>query len=129
MKMHLYKNLFSFPRFLICIDNKEIFINQSFENIDIALICLEKNSIERKEVWLNTIKSSLILEKELSVYISENKFILNEIKNRLTLRHLNFSWLQIMQIMILNEDDSDIDKNISNLQYFYEKNIVKELIL
>ena len=83
MKVQIYKNLFGFSHFLICVDTKEIFINNSFENINIALICLEKTSIDRKEIWLNKIKGNLILDKDLSFYINEHQESLEEIKKEL----------------------------------------------
>lgn len=129
MKVQIYKNLFGFVKFLICVDNKEIFIHNSFENVQIALICLEKNSIDRKEVWLNKIKGNLILEQDLSLYISENQLILENLKQELTQRNKDYSWLQMMQLMILNNDSDDLDSNINNLKRFYDENIIKELII
>lgn len=129
MKVQIYKNLFGFFNFLICVDTKEVFINNSFENINIALICLEKNSIDRKEMWLNKIKANLILEQDLSVYISENQDYLEEIKKELGKRNLEYSWLQMMQLMILNNNKESFDSNITQLKTFYEENIIREMII
>lgn len=129
MKVQIYKGLFGFSKFLICVDSKEIFINNSFENINIALICLEKNSIDRKEIWLNKIKGSLILEQDLSLYISENQTVLENIKKELEKRNKDYSWLQMMQLMILNNDNDNFDSNINNLKRFYDENIIKEFII
>lgn len=129
MKVQIYKNLFGFSNFLICVDKKEIFIHNSFENINIALICLEKNSIDRKEIWLNKIKGSLILEQDLSLYISENQPVLDTIKKELEKRKKDYSWLQMMQLMVLNNDNNNFDSNINNLKRFYEENIIKEFII
>jgi hypothetical protein len=127
MKVHIYKNLFGFSKFLVCINKKEIFINNSFENIDIALVCLEKNSINRKEIWLNKIKSTLILEQDLNNYISIHKKNLEKIKQKLEEKKLDYSWLQIMQLSILNEENDNLDSNIINLKNFYNQNIIKEI--
>lgn len=127
MKVQVYKNLFGFPKFLVCVDKKEIFINGSFENINIALICLEKNSIDRKEIWLNKIKSSLILEQDLNTYINEHQEDLENLKKLLQEKNLDYSWLQMMQLLLLNDENDNLDSNIMNLKKFYEQNIIKEL--
>lgn len=127
MKVQIYKNLFGFSKFLVCIDKKEIFINGSFESINIALICLEKNSIDRKEIWLNQIKSSLILEQDLNTYITNHQEDLEKIKKALEQKNLDYSWLQIMQLLLLNDENDNIDSNILNLKKFYEQNILKEI--
>lgn len=129
MKVQLYKNLFGFSKFLLCVDNKEIFINNSFENLKIALICLEKTSIDRKEIWLSQVKSTLIFEQELAQYISENQEVLDKVKKELELRKLDYSWLQMMQLVVLTNENDNIDSNIENLKKFYEQQIVKELII
>ena len=129
MKVQVYKNLFGFSKFLVCVDNKEIFINNSFENVKIALVCLEKTSIDRKEIWLNQIKSTLVFEQELSQYISEHQEILDVIKNNLAKKNLDYSWLQMMQLIVLNDENDNFDSNLENLKKFYEQQIVKELII
>lgn len=129
MKVQVYKNLFGFSKFLVCVDNKEIFINNSFENVKIALVCLEKTSIDRKEIWLNQIKSTLVFEQELSQYISEHQEILDVIKNNLAKKNLDYSWLQMMQLIVLNDENDNFESNLENLKKFYEQQIVKELII
>lgn len=129
MKVQIYKNIFGFANFLICVDNKEVFINNSFENIKIALICLEKNSIDRKEVWLNKIKGNIIVEQDLSTYINEYQESLNDIRKELEKRNIEYSWLQIMQLMVLNNEVYDFNNNISKLDKFYEEYISKEYII
>lgn len=129
MKVQIYKNLFGFSKFLVCVDNKEIFINNSFENVKIALVCLEKTSIDRKEIWLNQIKSTLVFEQDLSQYISEHQEILDVIKNNLAKKNLDYSWLQMMQLIVLNDENDNFDSNLENLKKFYEQQIVKELII
>lgn len=128
MKVQIYKNLFGFSHFLICVDTKEIFINNSFENINIALVCLEKTSIDRKEVWLNKIKGNLILERDLSFYINENQESLEDIKKELEKKNLDYSWLQIMQLMVLDYNVKSLDNHINQLKVFYEENIIKEIV-
>lgn len=127
MKVQIYKNLFGFSKFLICVDQKEIFVNGSFDNVNIALICLEKNSISRKEIWLNQIKSTLIYENDLNNYIQEHQEQLNILRKALEDKNLDYSWLQIMQILILNENNDNLESNIANLNQFYEQNILKEI--
>lgn len=129
MKVQVYKNLFGFSKFLVCVDNKEIFINNSFENVKIALVCLEKTLIDRKEIWLNQIKSTLVFEQELSQYISEHQEILDVIKNNLAKKNLDYSWLQMMQLIVLNDENDNFESNLENLKKFYEQQIVKELII
>lgn len=129
MKVQIYKNILGFSNFLICVDNKEVFINNSFENIKIALICLEKNSIDRKEVWLNKIKGNIIVEQDLSTYINEHQEVLNDIRKELEKRNIEYSWLQIMQLMVLNNEVYDFNDNIIKLDKFYEEYISKEYII
>ena len=129
MKVQVYKNLFGFSKFLVCVDNKEIFINNSFENVKIALVCLEKTSIDRKEVWLNQIKSTLVFEQDLSQYITEHQEVLDVIKNNLAKKNLDYSWLQMMQLIVLNDENDNFESNLENLKKFYEQQIVKELII
>lgn len=127
MKIQVYKNLFGFSKFLICVDKKEVFVNGSFDNVNIALICLEKNSLDRKEIWLNQIKSTLLYENDLNNYVQEHQEQLNLLKKLLEEKKLDFSWLQIMQLLILNENNDNIESNLSNLNKFYEQNILKEI--
>lgn len=127
MKVQIYRNLFGFSKFLVCVDKKEIFINGSFENVNIALICLEKNTINRKEIWQSTIKSTLILEEDLNAYIVNHQEDLEKIQRLLELKNIEYSWLQIMQLSLLNSENNNLDSNIENLRKFYEKKIIKEL--
>lgn len=127
MKVEIYKNLFGFSRFLICVEKKEIFVHGSFKNIDIALVAMEKDSISRKEIWLNQIKSSKLESKSLASFIQEHQELLDTIKLELEKKGLNYSWLQMLQLLILNEDDNDFSNNIKLLENFYQQNIIKEL--
>lgn len=127
MKVQIHKNQFGFSKFLICVDKKEIFINGYFENVNIALVCLEKNSVDRKEMWLNQIKTTLLYENDLSGYIQEHQEQLNVLKEKLEDKKIDYSWLQIMQLLVLNEENDNIDSNIANLNKFYNQQILKEI--
>ena len=127
MKVEIYKNLFGFSRFLICVEKKEIFVNNYFKNVDIALIAMEKDTISRKEMWLSQIKSSKINSKNLTDFIQENQDLLDSLKIELEQKGLNYSWLQMLQLLILNEDNNDLNNNIKLLENFYKQNIIKEI--
>jgi hypothetical protein len=123
MKVAIYKNLFGFSRFLICIDKKELFVNNSFLNVDIALVAMEKSTIDRRELWLSQITAQKIEEQDLNTYIHDNEYELEEIKKKLENKNIIYSWLQMLQLLILEQINPDIDNNIQLLNKFYKETI------
>ena len=127
MKIQIHKNIFGFSNFLICVTNKEVFMNGYFENIPTALIAMEKNSIDREEILLSQIKQNLQYECDLTEYIQKNQEHLNEIQLKLQEKNLNYSWLQMLQLHMLENNNNDLENNIVLLNKFYKKYLIKEI--
>lgn len=116
----IFNNIFGFSTFLIYSSYKEVFVNNSFETIETALITLEKNAIYRKEVNINTLKQSPTKEYSINNYINDNRENIDFIVNYLKENNLEYSWLQILQILIL-KDKYSIEESILKLKEFYEE--------
>lgn len=116
----IFNNIFGFSKFLIYSSYKEVFINNSFETIETALITLEKNAIYRKEININTLKQSPIQEYSINNYINDNRYEIDIIVNYLKENNLEYSWLQILQILIL-QNEYKIEDAILKLKEFYNE--------
>jgi hypothetical protein len=127
MNIVIYQNLYGFKEFLTFVQNKEIFLNGSFQNIPYVLIALEKNALERKEISSNNIKATIKKTFLLNQYVIDNQDELEKLKPKLLDLGHDFSWLQIMQIHVINKEDELLESNVKELLKFYEKNIPKEL--
>ena len=84
---------------------------------------MEKSTIDRRELWLSQITAQKIEEQDLNTYIHDNEYELEEIKKKLESKNIIYSWLQMLQLLILEQINQDIDNNIQLLNKFYQETI------
>lgn len=102
---------------------EELSEEEEWLEIPYALITLEKNTINRKEIELTKIESKVLLKDTVYNFAETNKEQLEKIYQESFKLGYDLSWLQIMQVFVIQESNNNsLLTVLNNLDVFYKNN-------